>query len=235
MAKRELEEINASSMADIAFLLLIFFLVTTTMNFPKAIEERLPQRNPNQNDIIIKQKNVLEILANANDQILIEGRPGKIEDIKQNVIDFYRHDYNDEKWPELTRITKQMAESEIKKHTSNVSQYPDDNRFSDSLVMWQEKLEAIELIGEYDEISDKAMVTIQLDNATKFKTYIAVLNEIMAGLNQLRDDLSMEKFGRPYNKLNSKVEEDKKIIKVLRKVYPKRIMKAKSRNAGAAE
>ena len=88
MAKRELEEINAGSMADIAFLLLIFFLVTTTMNFPKVLEERLPQKI---DDIIdpplVKKENVLEILANKNDQILIEGNRGEIEDIKDKVID----------------------------------------------------------------------------------------------------------------------------------------------------
>ena len=46
MAKRELEEINASSMADIAFLLLVFFLVTTTFSKEKTVTERLPQKAP---------------------------------------------------------------------------------------------------------------------------------------------------------------------------------------------
>ena len=78
MAKRELEEINAGSMADIAFLLLIFFLVTTTMNFPKVLEERLPQKIDNIIDPpLVKKENVLEILANKNDQILIEGNRDK--------------------------------------------------------------------------------------------------------------------------------------------------------------
>ena len=233
MAKRELEEINAGSMADIAFLLLIFFLVTTTMNFPKAIDERLPQKNPNKTeDIVIKERNVLEILANAQDRIMVEKKPSSIDEIKDQVIEFYRHDNPDDaRWPQLTKRTKADVESDLKRFEAAVAQYPDDARYADSLKRWEDKLLACELIGDYWEISDKAMVTIQIDNQTKFKTYVAVLNEIMAGLNELRNDLCMEKFGIPYRKLNPKVEEDKQKIKVLRQVFPKRIMKAKNVNA----
>jgi len=76
------------------------------------------------------------------------------------------------------------------------------------------------------------MITIQLDNATSFKTYVSVLNEIMAGINALRSELCLSKFGVPYNKIEkSKVPEDQAKVKILRAVYPKRIMKAKSKNA----
>ena len=110
MAKRELEEINAGSMADIAFLLLIFFLVTTTMNFPKVLEERLPQKIDDVIDPpLVKKENVLEILANKNDQILIEGNRGEIEDIKDKVIEFYVHPINSTIWPKLTPINESMA------------------------------------------------------------------------------------------------------------------------------
>jgi biopolymer transport protein ExbD len=106
MAKRELEEINAGSMADIAFLLLIFFLVTTTMNFPKVLEERLPQKIDDVIDPpLVKKENVLEILANKNDQILIEGNRGEIEDIKDKVIEFYVHPINSTIWPQLCHRT----------------------------------------------------------------------------------------------------------------------------------
>ena len=70
--KRELQEINAGSMADIAFLLLVFFLVTTTMDTSWGLARRLP---PPLLDNVekpppIKDRNVFVVLANANDQLL---------------------------------------------------------------------------------------------------------------------------------------------------------------------
>ena len=233
MAKRELEEVNAGSMADIAFLLLVFFLVTTTMNFPKVLEERLPQKIDDVIDPpLVKKENVLEILANKNDQILIEGNRGEIEDIKDKVIEFYVHDINSTVWPKLTPINESMANQYIEKFKVLSAQYPDDNRYADTLNRWKIKKGVVDAIGTYNEISDKAMITIQLDNATSFKTYVSVLNEIMAGINELRAELCLEKFGVPYNKIEkSKVPEDQAKVKTLRAVYPKRIMKAKSKNS----
>jgi biopolymer transport protein ExbD len=233
MAKRELEEINAGSMADIAFLLLIFFLVTTTMNFPKVLEERLPQKQDNKDEPpLVRPENVLEILANKNDQILIEGQRGKIEDIKEKVLEFYIHSIGDPNWPELTPINESMVTQNIQKYKTLAAQFPDDTRFTDTLSRWETKRDVITTIGPYNEISEKAMITIQLDNATSFKTYVSVLNEIMAGINELRSELCLAKFGVPYNKIEkSKVPEDKAKVKVLRAVYPKRIMKAKSKNS----
>jgi len=233
MAKRELEEINAGSMADIAFLLLIFFLVTTTMNFPKVLEERLPQKI---DDIIdpplVKKENVLEILANKNDQILIEGSRGEIEDIKDKVIEFYEHPIGSPDWPSLEPINQSIVNQNIDKFKILSAQYPDDSRYADTLSRWETKKGVIEAIGPYNEISDKAMITIQLDNATSFKTYVSVLNEIMAGINELRSSLCLAKFGVPYNKIEkSKVPDDQAKVKILRAVYPKRIMKAKSKNS----
>ena len=83
MAKRELEEINAGSMADIAFLLLIFFLITTTMNLPQVHEERLPQKSDV--EFLLNERNVLQIMANKNDKIGIEGEFADISDIQNAV------------------------------------------------------------------------------------------------------------------------------------------------------
>ncbi len=226
---REVEEINASSMADIAFLLLIFFLVTTTLHKEKVIEERLPQRVPEgQIPPKVLPKNVLEIIANRKDQILLEKEPAEIEDIKEKVREFYVHPLTATNWPKLTPVRKADVEAKLKLYKGYVAQ--GEQAYEDSVNIYENKLNTINLVGEYNELAKEGMVTIQLDNSTKFETYLKVLDQIMLGLNELRDELSREKFNIPYNKLNEKNEEDRAKIKALRAVYPKRIMKAKNVN-----
>ncbi len=83
MARRGSPEINAGSMADIAFLLLIFFLVTTTMDVDSGITRRLPPpvEEPDE-DIKIKERNILNVLVNKNDRLLVDGKPGDIRTLK---------------------------------------------------------------------------------------------------------------------------------------------------------
>ncbi|TVP50105.1 MAG: biopolymer transporter ExbD [Mongoliibacter sp.] len=73
---RMAQEVNAGSMADIAFLLLIFFLVTTTIASDKGVLNFLPpKQDPNQPppEILLNERNIFNILVNANDQLLVEG------------------------------------------------------------------------------------------------------------------------------------------------------------------
>lgn len=224
---REVEEINASSMADIAFLLLIFFLVTTTLHKEKVIEERLPQRTTGDAPLVMP-KDVLEIVANRRDQILLERELAEIEDIKEKVREFYVHPLTEiTKWPTLTPIKEQDVKDSIALFKAYIDQGRD---YDDALVKYEGKLATIELVGEYNELAKEGMVTIQLDNSTKFETYLKVLDQIMLGLNELRDELSREKFNIPYSKLNERDEDDRAKLKALRTVYPKRIMKAKNIN-----
>ena len=83
MARRELPEINAGSMADIAFLLLIFFLVTTTMDTDGGLTRKLPPMPEEQLEDLpeVKQRNVFEVLVNANDQLLVEGELLLVSDL----------------------------------------------------------------------------------------------------------------------------------------------------------
>jgi len=97
MAKRELQEINAGSMADIAFLLLIFFLVTTTMESNYGIRRKLPAPTQEKSDIVVKKKNVLEINVNGQDKMLIEGEPAEVKDIKEIAIAFITNNGKDPK------------------------------------------------------------------------------------------------------------------------------------------
>jgi len=82
-------EINAGSMADIAFLLLIFFLVTTQITEDKGVLTKLPPWSEEEPDITkLKERNVYSVLVNAQNQLLVRDQPMKIRDLRQNAKDF---------------------------------------------------------------------------------------------------------------------------------------------------
>ena len=88
MAKRSAPEVNAGSMADIAFLLLIFFLVTTTIEKDSGLNRKLPPIEENEEDVVIKQKNIFTVLLNGKDQLLVEEELMEIKDLRAAAIEF---------------------------------------------------------------------------------------------------------------------------------------------------
>jgi len=88
MAKRSAPEVNAGSMADIAFLLLIFFLVTTTIPKDSGINRKLPPIEENDEDVIIKQKNIFTVLLNNKDQLLVEDELMELKNLRAAAIEF---------------------------------------------------------------------------------------------------------------------------------------------------
>jgi Biopolymer transport protein ExbD/TolR len=88
MAKRAAPEVNAGSMADIAFLLLIFFLVTTTMEKDSGINRKLPPMEDSEEDVIIKQKNIFTVLLNGRDQLLVEDEIMELKDLRAAAVEF---------------------------------------------------------------------------------------------------------------------------------------------------
>lgn len=86
---RPATEINASSMADIAFLLLVFFLVTTTIDVERGITVRLPEwSNEPPPEIRLNQRNVFTVLVNAQNQLLVRGEPAKVEELRERAKEF---------------------------------------------------------------------------------------------------------------------------------------------------
>lgn len=80
---RQATEINASSMADIAFLLLIFFLVTTTIASDRGLSIRLPPKTEEEIDIKIKEKNIFKVFLNSNNQLLVEEQLMQPNEVKE--------------------------------------------------------------------------------------------------------------------------------------------------------
>jgi len=88
MAKRSAPEVNAGSMADIAFLLLIFFLVTTTIEKDSGINRKLPPIEELEEDVVIKQKNIFTVLLNGKDQLLVEDDLMELKDLRAAAVEF---------------------------------------------------------------------------------------------------------------------------------------------------
>ena len=85
---RKSPEVNAGSMADIAFLLLIFFLVTTTIETDSGINRKLPPMEDQIDPPIIKEKNIFTVVVNKYSQILVEEDLTDIKDLRGLAMDF---------------------------------------------------------------------------------------------------------------------------------------------------
>ncbi len=189
MAKRQLQEINAGSMADIAFLLLIFFLVTTTMDVSSGITRKLPpwEDNPDTEAPPVKERNVFIVLVNRNNDLLVEG---EVMDITQ-----------------LCDKTKEFIVNP--RENENLSEHSEKE---------------VDFLGMM-RVS-KGIVSLQNDRGTSYEKYIQVQNELTRAFNELREDLSKQRFGASYDDLS---EEQQKAV---RKVYPLSISEAEPRNVG---
>lgn len=106
--KRSVPEINSSSTADIAFLLLIFFLITTSMDTDRGLARRLPQppeKDQKLDDIIVKERNVLQVRLNSNDQLMCGSDYILVEQLRQRAKEFIMNKNNEDNLPILEEVT----------------------------------------------------------------------------------------------------------------------------------
>ena len=180
---RKTPEIPGSSLADIAFMLLIFFLVTTTMDVDSGLERRLPQWQEDQpeDDSQIKERNVFVVLVNRDNNLLVEGDVIRIEDLRERAKEFMANPYNEENLPE------------------------------------KEPME-VPFFGSIEVT--KGIISLRNDNDTKYGTYLAVQNELVGAINDLREELAKSKFGKSYDSLESDQQ------KAIRTIIPSKISEA---------
>ncbi|MBR5695452.1 MAG: biopolymer transporter ExbD [Paludibacteraceae bacterium] len=103
MKKREIQEINASSMADISFLLLIFFLVTTSMATDKGLFRTLPppvEKKEKNEEVEVNKRNIMLVLVNSSDKLMVNGEVMDVSKLKEKAKEFIANPANKENLPE---------------------------------------------------------------------------------------------------------------------------------------
>lgn len=171
--KRKVQEINAGSMADIAFLLLIFFLVATTMNVDTGLARMLPPMPPEdqkQEDVKVKERNLFLVLVSGSGNIML-GTPNHQEitdlrQVKERTKEFILNPMDDENLPEKT-------DKEIELADGSKWVYPES----------------------------QGVVSLQTDRNTDYQVYIQVQNELTRAFNEVRDEVATQKFGKKFSEL----------------------------------
>ncbi len=149
--KSSAPEINAGSMADIAFLLLVFFLVTTTMDSEMGMMRKLPATLPpgTPDPPIIKDRNVFVVLANSNDQLLVEGEFMDISELKAAAKEFIENPMNRITLPEKKLVDVPFFG--VKQVSKQVISLQNDNGTSYELYIQVQN----ELAAAYNELRDE--------------------------------------------------------------------------------
>ncbi len=189
MAKKT-PAINSSSTADIAFLLLCYFLMTTTMGTQTGLSRRLPPMpDPNQKveDQKVNRRNIIIVKINSADRILAGSEPIDVSQLKDKIKIFLTNPTDDPSLPVM---------------------------------------EPTEIEGLGTRPVSKGVISLQNDRGTSYQAYIAVQNELVKAVNELRDEASMREYGRKYLALT---EEQQKTIKDL---VPQQISEAEPKDVG---
>ena len=181
-------ELNTSSTADMAFLLLCFFLMTTTMDQDLGLQRRLPpmpDKNQKVEDQKVNRRNIIVVKINSADRLLAGTEPMHVSQLKDKIKEFLTNPANDANLPEKEEI--------------------DIEGFGPCMV-------------------SKGVISLQNDRGTSYQAYMAVQNELVKAVNELRDEWSMANYGMLYSKL----DEDKQGI--VRKAIPQNISEAEPKD-----
>jgi len=172
--KRKVQEINAGSMADIAFLLLIFFLVATTMNTDTGLVRMLPPIPPEdqeQEEIKVKERNLFLVLINGSGQIMA-GQPGK-----QDFIDLHQLKDRAKEF-----VLNPMDDAELPEKENKEIELPDGGKWVYPVSL--------------------GVVSLQTTRDTGYQSYIMVQNELTRAFNEIRDEVAQRKFGDKFAALS---------------------------------
>ncbi len=168
--KRKVQEINAGSMADIAFLLLIFFLVATTMNTDTGLVRMLPPMPPEdqkQDDIKVKERNLFLVLISGSGNIMAGTSNNQeyidLRQLKEKAKEFITNPMNDEALPEREDKEIELADG-----------------------------------SKWIYAESQGVISLQTTRDTGYQSYIMVQNELARAFNEVRDEVAVKKFGAKF-------------------------------------
>ncbi|MBQ4305425.1 MAG: biopolymer transporter ExbD [Bacteroidales bacterium] len=188
MSKRKTPGLNTQSTADIAFLLLCYFLMTSTMDQQSGLQRRLPpmpDKNQKVEDQKVNRRNIIMVRINSNDRLFAGNEALDISQLKDKAKEFLSNPTNDPSLPE--KEDKEIA---------GLGTYP----------------------------VSKGVISLQNDRGTSYQAYIAVQNELVKAVNELRDELSKAKFGRPFIALTEDQQD------AIKKAVPQNISEAEPKD-----
>ena len=186
MARRNFQAIGST--ADIAFLLLCYFLMTTTMGDQSGLQRRLPPI-PDSNQVQdqkVNRRNIIIVRINSADKLFAGSEAMDISLLKDKIKEFLTNPTHDPNLPEK---------------------------------------EAKEIEGKTYMVS-KGVISLQNDRGTSYQAYIAVQNELVKAVNELRDEFSRANYGKKFSRLS---EEEQDIVK---KAVPQNISEAEPKDTG---
>ena len=188
MAKRKTPGLNTQSTADIAFLLLCYVLMTSTMDQQNGLQRRLPpmpDKDQKVDDQKVNRRNIIIVKINSADRLFAGNEMLDISQLKDKIKEFLTNPADDPNLPE-------------------------------------KEMKNIEGLGEYPV--SKGVISLQNDRGTSYQAYIAVQNELVKAVNELRDEFARAKYGKPFAALS---EEQQDIAK---KAVPQNISEAEPKD-----
>ena len=174
MSKRKTPGLNTQSTADIAFLLLCYFLMVSTMDQQSGLQRRLPPMPTNeqkQEDTKVNKRNIIIVKINSSDRLFAGDQLLDVSQLKDKIKEFITNPNDDPNLPEREK-------------------------------------KVIEGFGEYPV--SKGIISLQNDRGPSYKAYIAVQNELVKAVNEVRNDFCRQHFGKVFNACN---EAQQKIAK----------------------
>lgn len=170
-SKRKTPGINGSSSADIAFMLLIFFLITTSMDTDKGLARRLPplvKKQQEDRPVEINDRNIMRLLVNRADEIVISRISGMtpitLDKLKDAAVEFIFNPKNDPHLP-----VKEERE--------------------------------IPGLGKRNVVTKGYAISLKTEIETSYQMFISVQNELIKAYNEVWDTYAKQEFGRPMSEL----------------------------------